>query len=389
MKTSKHGILRLRSLVFMAAVLAIVAGRVRGSEPLPPDNTTGSGSTVAINDYQFQGSAALTIHGQEKSADLLVTVLEPPVVDPDGVHHVVATHTFTFADGSSITTSDQETAEPTATPGLYALTAEMDVVSGTGLYEGVSGILAASGTMDFAAQPPAAEFELAGVILEDTRGSGSTVAINDYQFQGTAALTIHGQEKSADLLVTVLEPPVVDPDGVHHVVATHTFTFADGSSITTSDQETAEPTATPGLYALTAEMDVVSGTGLYEGVSGVLAAYGTMDFAAQPPAAEFELVGFISALPAFIRGDASADGEVDLGDALRILRYLFVGRGDSVVACQKTADVNDDGEVEIADAIHLLCYLFSGRTEITSPFPACGVDSTPDELTCDYFPPCM
>jgi uncharacterized membrane protein len=257
------------------------------------EDTTGAGATAAINDFQFAGTATLMIHGQEKSTDLLVTILEPPVVDANGVQHVKATHEFTFADGSTIVTSDQEIATPTETEGLYIIMATMDITSGTGLYEGVTGRLQANGTIDFAAQPPAAQFELVGVIHEDTTGAGATAAINDFQFAGTATLTIHGQEKSADLLVTVLEPPVVDANGVQYVKATHEFTFADGSTIVTSDQEIATPTETEGLYIIMATMDITSGTGLYEGVTGCLMAHGTIDFAAQPPAAQFELVGVI------------------------------------------------------------------------------------------------
>ena len=108
---------------------------------------------------------------------------------------------------------------------------------------------------------------------------------------------IHGQEKTADLLVTVLEEPIIDANGVHHVVATHTFTFADGSSFTTSDQEVAVPTEVPGQYTLTADMEVISGTGVYTSVNGQLVATGTMDFAAQPPSAQFEIVGSLVANP--------------------------------------------------------------------------------------------
>ena len=286
--------LRSHKLRFVLSVLVIisVAGRYKIARA-DTDNTTGAGATAAINDFQFAGIATLTIHGQEKSADLLVTVLEPPVVDANGVQYVKATHAFTFADGSSIITSDQEIATPTETEGLYSITATMDITSGTGIYEGVTGCLIANGTIDFAAQPPAAQFEVAGVILEDTTGSGATAAINDYQFAGTATLTIHGQEKPADLLVTLLAEPEVDANGVQYVVATHTFTFADGSSFTTNDQETAVPTEVPGLYTITANMEVASGTGIYQGVSGQLVANGTIDFAAQPPAALFEVAGVI------------------------------------------------------------------------------------------------
>ena len=161
------------------------------------------------------------------------------------------------------------------------------------MYEGVTGRLNANGMIDFTAQPPAAQFEIAGAIIEDTTGTGATAAINEYQFAGTATLTIHGREKQADLVVTVLEPPVIDANGVQHVVATHEFTFADGSSIITSDQEIATPTETEGLYSITAMMDITSGTGMYEGVTGRLNANGMIDFAAQPPAAQFEIAGAI------------------------------------------------------------------------------------------------
>ncbi len=257
------------------------------------DNTTGSGATNAINEFQFAGTATLVIHGQEKPTDLLVTVLEPPLVDANGVQYVKATHAFTFADGSSLITSDQEIATPTETEGLYAITAIMDIASGTGLYTGVTGQLTATGTIDFAAQPPTARFEIAGAVIEDTTGAGSTSAINEFQFAGTATLMIHGQETPADLLVTVLEPPLVDANGVQYVKATHEFTFVDGSSFITSDQEIATPTETEGLYTITAIMDIASGTGMYTGVTGQLTATGTIDFAAQPPTARFEIAGAI------------------------------------------------------------------------------------------------
>ncbi|UCG50283.1 MAG: hypothetical protein JSU94_10910 [Phycisphaerales bacterium] len=140
---------------------------------------------------------------------------------------------------------------------------------------------------------------LAGPARDPVVGSGSSSAINEYQFAGSATLVIRDVEKSTldspeGLLVTLLDPPRIRDDGVQHVVATHTFTFAVGS-ISTSDKEIAEPTDTPGLYTLNANMKIVSGTGVYEGVSGHLTAHGTIDFRPLPvPAAEFEIRGSIS-----------------------------------------------------------------------------------------------
>jgi len=308
-------------------VVAVLAVSVQGMG-VAADNTTGSGATFAISENQFAGTATLTIHGQEKSADLLVTVLEPPVVDANGVQYVTAMHEFTFADGSSLVTSDQEVATPTETEGLYSITAMMEIASGTGLYEGATGCLEANGTIDFAAEPPAARFELVGSVCEDTTGTGATMAISENQFAGTATLTIHGQEKSADLLVTVLEPPVVDANGVQYVTAMHEFTFTDGSSLVTSDQEVATPTETEGLYSITAMMEIASGTGLYEGATGCLEANGTIDFAAEPPAARFELVGSV------------CEDTTGAGATMAISDYQFAGTATLTIHGQeKSADL--------------------------------------------------
>jgi hypothetical protein len=57
--------------------------------------------------------------------------------------------------------------------------------------------------------------------------------------------------------------------------------------------EIAAPTSTPGLFTLDANMEVVSGMGIYEGVRGRLTAHGTIDFRALPTA-EFKIEGAIS-----------------------------------------------------------------------------------------------
>ncbi len=45
-------------------------------------------------------------------------------------------------------------------------------------------------------------------------------------------------------------------------------------------------------------------------------------------------------------------------------------------------DTNDDGEANIADAVFLLNFLFGPGPIPGDPFPGCGIDSTPDVLTC-------
>jgi RNA polymerase sigma-70 factor (ECF subfamily) len=83
----------------------------------------------------------------------------------------------------------------------------------------------------------------------------------------------------------------------------------------------------------------------------------------------------------FVRGDANADANVDLSDAVSTLGYLFLGNG--APACLDAADTDDSGKVEITDAIFLLGALFLGTNTIPAPYPSCGLDPTAqDELGC-------
>jgi hypothetical protein len=139
---------KIKSMLVFAVVFIIVLSSAMAKPAKDP--VSGSGSTVLSDPgppLVFTGTATLVIRGQQKLADLTVTVLGITISD-EGVQHVVATHTFAFSDGSSITTSDKEVAEPTAVPGLYIINANMKVVSGTGVYDGASGHLSAHGTID-------------------------------------------------------------------------------------------------------------------------------------------------------------------------------------------------------------------------------------------------
>ena len=83
----------------------------------------------------------------------------------------------------------------------------------------------------------------------------------------------------------------------------------------------------------------------------------------------------------FRRGDANADGDVNLTDATVILGALFGGQA-AVVTCEKSADSNDNGALEISDGIRLLAHLFQAGPAPAAPFGACGIDPTADSLTC-------
>src|ERR1041384_6782331 len=88
----------------------------------------------------------------------------------------------------------------------------------------------------------------------------------------------------------------------------------------------------------------------------------------------------------FRRGDANADGRVDLSDPVFTLTRLFLGGGE--LPCAKAADANDDGRVDVSDALSVLSFLYQGGGALPAPGGACGADPTPDALTCLAYSAC-
>jgi hypothetical protein len=82
----------------------------------------------------------------------------------------------------------------------------------------------------------------------------------------------------------------------------------------------------------------------------------------------------------FVRGDANADGAVNIADPIFILGYLFLG--GEAPECEDAADSDDGGTLEITDAVRILNHLFLGTAAIPAPYPAEGDDPTGDSLGC-------
>jgi hypothetical protein len=96
-------------------------------------------------------------------------------------------------------------------------------------------------------------------------------------------------------------------------------------------------------------------------------------------------------MPVFKRGDANANGTVDISDAVYTLQALFAG--GAPIACPDAADANDDEAVNLADALYTLQYLFANGPALPAPFLECGTDPTPhpepggeDLPACTYDP---
>lgn len=96
----------------------------------------------------------------------------------------------------------------------------------------------------------------------------------------------------------------------------------------------------------------------------------------------------------FARGDADADGSINLTDAIVVLGFLFLGT--RMPECMDAADADDDAgdNLALTDAIVILSWLFQGGPAPPEPTPSsgtyvaedCGPDPTPDGLGCDTPP---
>lgn len=82
----------------------------------------------------------------------------------------------------------------------------------------------------------------------------------------------------------------------------------------------------------------------------------------------------------FLRGDANADGTLDVGDAVRTLLAVYVG--GTPLTCADAADTNDDGKLTVGDPLFTLTYLFIGGAAPRPPSGVCGLDPTADSLSC-------
>jgi len=106
----------------------------------------------------------------------------------------------------------------------------------------------------------------------------------------------------------------------------------------------------------------------------------------------FDRVSLPDSATRFVRGDANADGAVNLADAIWVLEFLF--RRGAAPPCQKAADADDNGRVHLLDVIALVRGVFpetdgAGRAPLPEPSLACGVDPSDDGTSCDSFPTCQ
>jgi hypothetical protein len=94
---------------------------------------------------------------------------------------------------------------------------------------------------------------------------------------------------------------------------------------------------------------------------------------------------FTTQAAGFARGDATADGILDISDPIALLFHLFEGQP---LPCLESADADDSGGLDLADGLALLRFLFLEGSPPPAPFPSCGADPTQDALGCGGYDAC-
>jgi hypothetical protein len=99
-------------------------------------------------------------------------------------------------------------------------------------------------------------------------------------------------------------------------------------------------------------------------------------FCARQPAT----IRFVEGPPSFLRGDANADGRLNVADPISVLVELFHGGRPS--PCAAAADATGDRRVDVSDPIRIFGFLFLGDPPPPAPFPECGSGESDPGLPC-------
>ncbi|MGB1070301.1 MAG: HYR domain-containing protein [Planctomycetota bacterium] len=208
--------------------------------------------------------------------------------------------------------------------------------------------------------------EVASVINSYTGASDAdgTYPLGDTVITWTVT-DIHGNESSAEQLITVnVDQTDCNANGTPDVceIASGAASDCNSNGIPDECEADCNGNGTPD------DCDIASGSSLDTNGNGT------------PDECETQ----------FIRGDANANGAVDVTDPIYILMYINGSGPDP--SCLESANVNhglDSFEkVDITDVIYLLNYLFLASDAPAEPFASCGIEPDGVTIGCDSHSSC-
>ena len=157
MKTRMKKLISVKSMPVLALSLLVLLGSALAASRDPVSIS----GTVDLT--TFSGTATVTIGGEELSGSVQVIPMVPPEPKDGGLYFPEVQHVFIFDDVSILTTTGEELAMPTdENLAVWTLHGNMEIISGTGVFEGASGELRVNGQMDWSVGQ--ATFQANGVI---------------------------------------------------------------------------------------------------------------------------------------------------------------------------------------------------------------------------------
>ena len=152
------------SMPVVGLALLVVLGVALADGPAR-DPVTIYGSEVDLNVSPPSGNATLTIRGDTFSGTVLVSGEAPPEPTRDGLYLPAATHFFDFDNDGTLKTIGAEYLVATdEDPLVFTLHGNAEITEATGVFEGISGELRISATINRNPEVMEANFQANGVI---------------------------------------------------------------------------------------------------------------------------------------------------------------------------------------------------------------------------------
>lgn len=125
----------MRCAAMVAACLGLAA--TAAAAPATVLRMTAEGHTM-FNGMAFVGPASFVFNGAATQATASTVLLQQRDL-PNGMVLAITSHTFDFGNGNTLVTLDHVRLFPTATPGLYEIDSQLNLVDGTGIFENAAG----------------------------------------------------------------------------------------------------------------------------------------------------------------------------------------------------------------------------------------------------------
>jgi len=214
--------------------------------------------------------------------------------------------------------------------------------------------------------PPNATF------TDHSDGTGEIFFAPDYDQAGTynvSILATDGIDTDSTSLVIIVQntnrPPVLDPVGSHSgaVDSALTITVSAHDADGTTPALTADSLPTGASFT-----DHGDGTGTFSWTPTLdqVGQHQVLFAASDGEASDSELVAIdVVETQVYVCGDANGDGDVNVGDGVFIINYVFKGGPAPDPLC--AADPNGDGTPNVGDAVYIIGYVFKGGPAPVEP----------------------